>query len=282
MTKWFFYDKIEKILHKGVGMNSEKTNFVAFFDTETAEVYGQTPFFYFRISANPEKSYYYKAYQNDDAKKEHMTNDEIAYVFKLLKNYADKGVFQTIVCAMEDRYLRESMQKNAQPLKKAVIEPLQSNKVVVTRHNHQAQDQRKAKQRDKQLAKFASIAPVVITDVEGKETALCVKKDDAYYYVSLDEKKPAFWMVGLTKGEVVDVYRVGELIEYIADNQKTEQIACRLPVIYKAFKEAGYPAPTKTANEVYYSTVRIALAKGLQRFSPVERKMCVETKKRQR
>lgn len=263
-------------------MNSEKTNFVAFFDTKTAEVYGQTPFFYFRVSAKPDVSYYYKAYQNDDAKKEHMTHDEIAYLFKLLKKYADKGVFQTIVQAMEERYLREARQMPSLVVKKTSANDLQNNKVIVTRHNNQAQEQRKAKQRDKQLAKFSSITPVVITDVDGNETALCAKKDDVYYYISLDAKKPAFWKVSLLKGDIADVYETGELIEFISENQKTEEIACNLPLLYKAFKDAGCPAPTKVANEVYYSTVRIALAKGLQQFTPLERQMCVEAKKRQR
>lgn len=267
-------------------MSTEKSNFIAFFDTDKAEIYGQTPFYFFRISANPAKSYYYKSYVNDDAKKEAMTDEEISYVFKLLKTYADKGVFQTIVGAIEDRYLRERISGGVD--KKEVPSLIKSkplsepNKVYLTRHNNQNQEMRKAKQRDKQLAKYDSITPVVVKNAEGEETALCAKLNDEYFYVSLDSQKPAFFKVSLTKGTIMDVYEVGQLLEFTANCKKTEHIAANMALLYKAFKDKKVSAPSKTANEVYYSTVRIHLAKGLQTFSPVERQLCLEAQKRQR
>lgn len=259
--------------------SSEKSGFVALFDTNTGEIYGQTPFFYFRISADPKKSYYYKAYVNNDDKKENMTDEEISYLFKLLKKYADKGAFQTLIHAIEDRYLRELQERHLKVKKETYQTQVSKNTPNVVRHNNQNQEMRKVKQRDKQLAKYSSIAPVVIKNNEGVETALCAKLNDEYFYVSLDEKKPAFYKVSLAKGDVMDVYDVGTLLEFVAESEKTVHIATNLALLYKKFRDSKVSSVNKGTNEVCYSVARIHLAKGLQGFSPLERKLCQQAKR---
>ncbi len=266
-------------------MNKEYNYVPAYYSVKNNEIFGKLPLFYYKISADPYKSYYYKSYTNSADGIEKMTNKDIEYVFNSLRHRVT-GEFKLLLYAIEARYKKEQEMKaqgySLTMIHKAPEQGVASSPQVVTRHNTDKQERRKAFQREKQLLKYSSIAPVVLKDAEGNETALCAKINDVYFYVSLDEKKPAFYKVGLTKAEVMDVYDVGQLLEFASLNPKTEHIASNLALVYQKFVNAKLPAPTKTANEVYYSKVRIALAKGLQSFSPVERQLCENAKKRQR
>ena len=265
-------------------MNKEYNYVPAYYSVKNNEIFGKLPLFYYKISADPHKSYYYKSYVNSADGIEKMTDQDIKYVFDSLRDKV-QGEFKLLLYAIEARYKQEKLSQNVNSatmlrFAKAPVVPTPAQ--VVTRHNTDNQERRKALQRDKQLAKFSTIAPVVLKDNEGQETALCAKMNDEYFYVSLDESKPAFYKVGLSKAEVMDVYEVGDLWEFASRSQKSEHIASNLALTYKKFVQAKLPKPTKTANEVYYSKVRIALAKGLQAFSPIERKLCENVKKRQR
>lgn len=266
-------------------MNKEYNYVPAYYSVKNNEIFGKLPLFYYKISADPHKSYYYKSYVNSADGIEKMTDQDIKYVFDSLRDKVT-GEFKLLLYAIEARYKKEKeLNQKVNPLSifgKAPKQIVPTPAQVVTRHNTDNQERRKALQRDKQLAKFSTIAPVVLKDNEGQETALCAKMNDEYFYVSLDDKKPGFYKVGLSKAEVMDVYEVGDLLEFASRSQKTEHIASNLALTYKKFVQAKLPKPTKTANEVYYSKVKIALAKGLQSFSPIERLLCENVKKRQR
>ena len=74
--------------------------------------------------------------------------------------------------------------------------------------------------------------------IRDNEDLVLVADKDAYYYVSLDKEKPAFWKLSLTKGEVMDVYEVGELLEFSANNPKIENIASNMALMYQNFQKA--------------------------------------------
>ena len=266
-------------------MSKEYNQVPAYYSLKNNEIFGKLPLFYYKISADPHRSYYLKSYVNSADGIEKMTDQDIKYVFDSLRDKVT-GEFKLLLYAIEARYNQEkATNQKVNPLgvfRKVPEQVVPTPAQVVTRHNTDNQERRKALQRDKQLAKFTSIAPVVLKDNDGNESALCVKLNDEYFYVSLDEKKPAFYKVGLSKAQVMDVYEVGDLLEFVSRSQKTVHIASNLALVYKKFVQAKLPEPTKTANEVYYSKVKIALAKGLQGFSPVERTLCENAKKRQR
>lgn len=268
-------------------MMSEEFDYVpAYYNMKENEIFGKLPLFYYKISTDPNKSYYLKSYVNRPEGIEPMNDRDIEYVFDSIRDKV-AGAFRLLLFSVEARYKQEKAMRSGRTVslvqsKKSAQKETTQNKTLVTRHNTDNQERRKALQRDKQLAKFSTIAPVVVKDNEGNESALCAKINDAYFYVSLDEKKPAFYKVGLAKSTPLDAYETGELLEFISRSQKTEHIAFNLAVMYKKFVDAKLPEPTKAANEFYYSKVRIALAKGLQGFSPIERKLCENAKQRQR
>ena len=131
------------------------------------------------------------------------------------------------------------------------------------------------------LARFSKISPVILLDAEQKEKAVCFKMNENFYYISLNDQKPAFWKVSLLDSKPMTMDEVVQSVEFLA-NTKTQHVSDNLALIYKRFLDAKEPLPTKQQQNVLYSQIRLELSRGLQRFSPIERKLCEEMKKRQR
>lgn len=250
------------------------------YNKKTKEIFGKNSLYYYLFSASPDKSYFYKSKTGFATDREEMTDSEIEYLLALVFNQSGPE-FKPVVALVQYRFNAEraARAKMENSLEKDEVKA----KVVVPqqRFNNSNAEQRKAKQRDKMLARFSKIAPVILLDAEQKEKAVCFKMNDNFYYISLNDQKPAFWQVSLLDSKPMILDEVAQSIEFLA-NEKTQHISDNLALMYKNYLDSKEPLPTKTQQSVLFSQIRLELSRGLQRFSPVERKLCEEMKKRQR
>ena len=249
------------------------------YNKNTQEIFGKNSLYYYIFSAHPDKSYFYKSKTGLSTDREEMTDEEIEYLLRLVFNQSSLE-FKPVVALVHYRFNAEKAKKG-----KLVEENKQAvrPKVIVSqpRYNNSNAEQRKAKQKDKILARFSRITPVILLDADQKEKAVTYKLNNNFYYISLNDEKPAFWRVSLLDSKPMSMDEVIESIEFLA-NPKTQHISDNLALMYKVFLDAKEPLPTKVQQEVLYSQIRLELSKGLQKFTPLERKLCEENKKRQR
>ena len=116
-----------------------------------------------------------------------MTPDEIRYTLKTMRHYMDSK-YHHIVDMIEQAYNYQQSQPQIDKTPRLINAP---------KHNNRQAEERKAQQREKQLNKYQSIAPVVVTDNNGKAQSICAKVNNQYCYVSLDTKEPRFWILDI-------------------------------------------------------------------------------------
>lgn len=232
--------------------------------------------FYYVISADVNNLYFNKSPRNDEAFSSPMTEDEIRHTFQEILSHCPL-IMRNLVLKIKDKWEQEN--KNS---KKTQVERLQSNPKIVKRHNNTAEIQRKSAQREKVLSKYSAITPVVTYDEKQNIKSLFAKFNNEYVYISYDQKKPAFWYIGLTNSRVMPVEDVGEFIYAVSEVRSFEKLAYSLPKAYQAFVRAGYPAPKKVDSDILLTKIQQTLAKKISSFNAIEKTFCVKLSEKQR
>lgn len=240
-------------------------------------IFGATSSYYYVFSSDLKDMFFYKSKVNRVEAKEEMTNPEIRHLLNVVMTEIDDS-FKPMVRMIQYKFETEYALKP----RSQQIDQLKTNKVFTTQQNNSAQEQRKARQRDRELSKYSSIHPVVILDENKNINAVFAKLDGEYCYVSAEKGKEGFWQLSLTKSKPMPTEKVASLLEYFGQSTQTQAFAENMAFLYRSFLKRGTPNLSDWQNEVMYSKARIELAKGLQSFSPVQRALCLKGKQHTR
>ena len=228
--------------------------------------------YYYAISIDPLNLYFYKSHcllRDFPAKNckgaNPMTPDEINYTFKTIRHYMDSK-YHHIVDMVEQVYNQQKSKAQIDKTPRVVSTP---------KHNNRQAEERKAQQRDKQLNKYQSIAPVVVTDTNGKPQSICAKVNEQYYYVSLDTKEPRFWALNMRGATPMTDEQFLSFFTYSVESAKAGDIVIQLAPLYGKFKHINPKRPNANYAGMLLSQVRQHLVKNLMTFTPSERNMCI-------
>lgn len=241
----------------------------------TQELRGHMDDFFYYFSIIPTDLYFFKSktpYQKDAVK---MSRSDIMYLLEKVKNYIHpQNVYQIDIIrfAWEQQCLSEDK-------KQASLLP---ESQPIARHNNLQSDLRKVRQAEKLLNKYVSIPPVIVYDKNHQPISACAKLDGRLVYISLDEKKPAFWFVSLTQATPMNINDIMNFMEYTGESPTFEKTCERLAQLYQKFQKANSLSPNRNTANALYCFVRNTLVNHWDSFSHTERTLCLTGKNRQR
>lgn len=237
-------------------------------------IFGATSSYYYVFSAKLNDMFFYKSKINKESAKTEMTNDEIRHLLNVVMTEIDES-FKPMVRMIQYKFETEYSKRNS----KQTIERLKNNKVFKENHNNTNEMKRKMLKREKELGKYQTIHPVILTDVNQNEIGICAKFNGEYYYIATEKGKEGFWKISLTESKPMTDKETGSLLEYFAEAKNTEKFAENMAVIYGEFLKKGSPNLTNWQREVLFSKVHLKLYDSLIRFNQQQRLLCIKAQK---
>ncbi len=235
----------------------------------TKEFRGKVPEFYYYFSVDLDNLYFYKSPTTSKKHAVPMNRSEIKHVLREITPHLNPGNVAIInILQYHCQKMWEEEDKEAVSARKS------GNTQPTVRRNNEREIQRKAAQRDKLLNKYSTIAPVVVLDAQKQPTAVCAKIDNTIYYMSLNEEKPAFWILSITGARPMRLSEVGELIGFVGESEKAAKLCENIAPLYQKFMKMNISRISSDYAGTLFAQSRTALAKGLMSFSPIERSFC--------
>ncbi len=258
--------------------NRENPIFVVDQTNNRYEIRGKLPDYYYYFSASVTNLYFFKS--NTPYKKDAvpMNRDEIECLFHEIIRYVN-GNNIAIIKTIET-YCREQWKKEDAVAKtEQIFKPV---RIAAKRMNNDKELQRKEAQRDKILNQYVTIPPVVITDGAKTPVAVCAKQNNQIIYISLNEVKPEFWCLSIVEAKPMGIEDFAQFIDLLMKSPKAEKACENIALLFKKFMLSEQTRISPNYANKLYTESRIALAKGLNSFTSVERAFCEQLKEHSR